>query len=444
VTTSQETDLSDNGACEPTNIAPPVPGCTPPPPDMAAWWPFDETSGPAAADIAGAVANSGTYQNGAVLGTGMVAGGVCLDGVNDHIEVPDEAELDLGTGDFTIDAWIRTTAAAGIRTIVDKRDHAPSARGYAFFLSNGLLHLQMGVGTGSNICSNSASSACTNLGGFGPNVADGQWHHVAVTVSRANPAGGLFYVDGSLVTGTFNPTFRPQTLDNTANARIGIRAQAEGGGALWDGCLDEIEIFKRALTASEIKAIFAAGSAGKCKCTKDLCTYYDNRAAFRANHPGLVFEDFETGNVAPGVHTPCDSPLDATSGDVTGCFTPGALPPGVKFENSGNPTWGLALFGPGFSGSVTKSLQTRISSDSFRALFTPAVTAVGWTPLPTTPQKITVTTANGQSTRSIQGQNFVGLCCRSPISLIELFADLSVDPFEGMDDLELGAGGICP
>lgn len=443
VTTSQETDLSDNSSCDPTNIAPPMPGCTPPPPDMTAWWPFDETSGPTAADIAGAMANNGTYQSGAAPGAGKVAGGACFDGVDDHVEVPDEAELDVDTGDFTIDAWIRTTATSGIRTIIDKRDHAPNARGYAFFLVNGQLHLQMAVGAGSSTCSNSASSACTNFSVGGPNVADGQWHHVAVTVSRANAQGGIFYVDGNPVPGTFNPALRPQSLGNTANARIGIRAQAENAGALWNGCLDEIEIFKRVLTPAEIQAIFAAGSAGKCKCPKALCTYYDDRAVFRANHPGLTFEDFETGNVGPGVHQPCDSPLDATSGDATGCFTPGALPPGVKFQNSGNPTWGLALFGPGFSGSATKSLATRISNESFRALFTPAVTAVGWKPLPSAPQQITVTTANGQSLKSIQGGNFVGLCCRSPISLVELFADLA-NPFEGMDDLEFGVGGTCP
>ena len=33
----------------------------------------------------------------------------------------------------------------------------------------------------------------------------------------------------------------------------------------WDGLIDEVEIFDRALTAAEIKAIYDAGSAGKRK-----------------------------------------------------------------------------------------------------------------------------------------------------------------------------------
>ena len=64
VATTLEFDLSDNMACDPTNVTSPVPGCTPPPPNMTAWWPFDEAAGPTAADIAGAVNNNGTHQQG--------------------------------------------------------------------------------------------------------------------------------------------------------------------------------------------------------------------------------------------------------------------------------------------------------------------------------------------------------------------------------------------
>ena len=85
-----------------------------------------------------------------------------------------------------------------------------------------------------------------------------------MTVDRDDPQGGVFYIDGSPVPGTFNPTLRPQSLGNGANARIAMHAQ---GVSFLKGCLDEFEIFKRELGPGEIKAIFAAGSAGKCKCS---------------------------------------------------------------------------------------------------------------------------------------------------------------------------------
>jgi hypothetical protein len=46
--------------------------------------------------------------------------------------------------------------------------------------------------------------------------------------------------------------------------RIGKRIDSFGP-VLFDGLIDEVEVFDRALTAGEIYAIYNAGSAGKCK-----------------------------------------------------------------------------------------------------------------------------------------------------------------------------------
>ncbi len=245
----------------PVAVSVPCPHCLAPPPNMVAWWPFDETAGSSAADIAGSTANNGTSQ-GAAPGAGIVAGALCFAGIG-KVDVPDDPELDVGTGDFSIDTWVKTTSNQGIITLIDKREFAPYARGYTLYLYNGVLGFQLATGIGSSTCSNSSLDGCTNYIASGSSIADGKWHHVAVTVDRDDPQGGVFYVDGSPLAGTFNPTFRPQTLDNGAVARLGTHAQ--GGGAL-NGCLDEFEIFKRELTASEVKALFAAGGSGKCKC----------------------------------------------------------------------------------------------------------------------------------------------------------------------------------
>ena len=48
--------------------------------------------------------------------------------------------------------------------------------------------------------------------------------------------------------------------------RIGtIIGSGHGNSGVFDGLIDEVEIYDRALGASEIQAIFDAGSAGKCK-----------------------------------------------------------------------------------------------------------------------------------------------------------------------------------
>ena len=93
-------------------------------------------------------------------------------------------------------------------------------------------------------------------------VADGSWHHVAVTVSRALSTGILFYLDG-VATQFGDPTLRSGSLSCTSPLRIGCESYSVD--SLFSGTLDEIELFNRVLNPSEVVAIFSAGSAGKCK-----------------------------------------------------------------------------------------------------------------------------------------------------------------------------------
>ena len=243
------------------------PPCVQPPSGMVAWWPLDETSGTTAADIAG-FPNNGTHVNGPTPVSGKVAGALRFDGVNDHVRVPDHAELNVGTGNFTLDAWVRT-GSSGLIVLVDKRS-GPTPQGYSLFLVNGRLGFQMANGVGSSGCAATPTPgrACVNYVAppTSPNVADGQWHHVAAVVDRANATSGVrLYVDGVQV---FAGSPLTGNLDNTSDLYLGMRTPAQNGGGFLPGDLDEVELIRRALTQQEIQAIFNAGSAGKCKCVQ--------------------------------------------------------------------------------------------------------------------------------------------------------------------------------
>ena len=82
----------------------------------------------------------------------------------------------------------------------------------------------------------------------------GRWYHVAVTRSGSSYA---LYIDGAQVATDTSIFSIP---DPGAPLTIG-RAE----GVRLNGLVDEVEIFNRALAASEIQTIFNAGSAGKCK-----------------------------------------------------------------------------------------------------------------------------------------------------------------------------------
>jgi hypothetical protein len=241
--------------------------CTLVPQDMVAWWTFDGTLAGTASDRA-LTDNTGTLRGGASGGAGKVRGALALSGDHQAVEVPSHADLQPGTGDFTIEAWVRTTAH-GVQSIVDKRSAA--GRGYAFFLLNGRAGLTMGDRAGSPVCSTSnATSACTSFIApqFSANVADGTWHHVAVTVDRDARDGGRLWVDGAIVL-EFDPTIRNQSLDVADPLWMGLRVATPpvAGAAYFAGELDEVAIYRRALSAYEVQAAAQADTYGRCKCS---------------------------------------------------------------------------------------------------------------------------------------------------------------------------------
>jgi uncharacterized repeat protein (TIGR01451 family) len=261
VINQNDINMQNNQSCVTLQVT----GCVTPPSGMAAWWPLDETSGTTANDLAG-FPNNGTHVNGPTPIPGMVGGALRFDGVNDHVRVPDHAELDVGTGDFTLDAWVRTMASSGVVVLVDKRS-GPTPLGYSLFLANGRLGFQMANGVGSSTCAPTPTPgvACVNYVAptTAPNVADGQWHHLAAVVDRTNATSGVrLYVDGAQV---FAGAPLTGNLDNTSDLYLGVRTPAQQDGGFFPGDLDEVELIKRALTQQEIQALFQARSAGKCK-----------------------------------------------------------------------------------------------------------------------------------------------------------------------------------
>jgi len=250
--------------------APAEKSCVQPPSGLVAWWPLDEVFGTAVQDLS--TNNPGTTQP-AAIGSGgptslpgvMVANSLTFNGSTQFIQVASSASLNLGTGNFSIDAWIRTSNAVGRHTIVDKRDTNPV--GYSFFINNGRLTLQMGDRTGlSCTCTaNNTNSNCTNYLANNVNIADGNWHFVAVSVDRVNNIG-RFFLDGAPF-GTFNPSARPMSLSNATQLLIGRSNTTTCSSSTddWQGELDEVEIFDRALATSEFVDIWAAHTLGKCK-----------------------------------------------------------------------------------------------------------------------------------------------------------------------------------
>ncbi|HEX5750478.1 MAG TPA: LamG-like jellyroll fold domain-containing protein [Archangium sp.] len=234
--------------------------CLPPPAGLVAWYPLDA---PDPGAVLGA-ALPGRTSGASRTVTGRVRDGLALDG--GYLEAPASAALDFGRGAFSVSAWLRTTDTREIRVVLDKRleqedTAAGPTRGYCLFLYRGRLSFQLADGQGSGRCRMHPSVSCTNYWS-GHFVADGAWHLVTVTVDRLAPDGGTFYVDGRAVA-RFDPTLRSGSLDNGRPLRLGSRSSSETGQ--WNGHLDEVALWNRVLTPTEVALLYRAGGEGLCR-----------------------------------------------------------------------------------------------------------------------------------------------------------------------------------
>jgi Concanavalin A-like lectin/glucanases superfamily len=151
--------------------------------------------------------------------------------------------------------------------ILDKR--TSSGTGYFFYLygdppyDNGNPWMGLNLGDAKHGAHAYGSQGLASPSGVG--ITTGTWHNLAVTVSRKSP-GILWYFDGNLLgplTGPI-PTQTGSLLTNSP-LRIGAQDADNGGGTNFDGSLDELQIFNRALTGPQVLAIAAAGPSGQCK-----------------------------------------------------------------------------------------------------------------------------------------------------------------------------------
>ena len=240
---------------------PPLLACIAPPPNMIAWYSLDETVSPAH-DIApgGGGANANWVGNPTPV-AGEVAGALSFNGSNQWVQAVNSTEGDIGTGDMSADAWVKTTSTA-LQEIIDKFQEVDSSPGVTGS-SGYLLGLTFGLPT-VIFADGGVATEWTPPAG---SVADGKWHHVAVTIARSSTTGGTIYVDG-VATLVFDPTNKPGSWSSPVPLTIG----GPYVGSSFNGAIDEVEVFSRALSATEVGQIYAAGSFGKCKPSQPAVT----------------------------------------------------------------------------------------------------------------------------------------------------------------------------
>ncbi len=212
----------------------------PPPTGLIAAYGFSQGSGATLSDSSGN-GRVGTLVGGPSWGAGRNGGGLSFNGGGAYVTMVDVNALD-GLTRLTVSAWIRTTAS-GEKHIVDKSgcdgaaSGGPFELGTSFFVEGKATFIVYRAGAGNTF--EKVDSTTT--------VTDGAWHHIAGVYDGSNV---LIYVDGALRGTTPAAGI---TLPATGNA-LELGGRCNGNAYPWNGSVDDVRLYSRALSAAEIGA----------------------------------------------------------------------------------------------------------------------------------------------------------------------------------------------
>jgi len=153
-----------------------------------------------------------------------------FDGSNDYLAIPDGADWDFGTGNFTIDFWVRFNSTSGIQQFIDQKVPSTAYSTYIAKESNNKLTMYFYDGSGIR-----GQYTMTNAW----SVNNNQWYHLAFARNGSN---ALIFIDGVTQTLTTNTAWNGSLGSGTSALNIGGDVV---NNRYWvNGRIDEIRISK--------------------------------------------------------------------------------------------------------------------------------------------------------------------------------------------------------
>lgn len=204
---------------------------------LVSWWKFDEGSGTTAYDSASD--NDGMLINDPTWTTGQIEGALSFDGVDDYVSFGTGPAI-TGTGPFSVSAWLKTDFAKTQDIVCQNLTGGPPVGLYLLrIVADGKVEFLI--------------SSNYELGFYfqsSVRVDDGLWHHIAGV--RMNSTDGEIYIDGGLAGSGSGPA---KSLTNVP-VWVGGRP---GYDWCFEGSIDDVRIYDRALSAEEILQLYLGG-----------------------------------------------------------------------------------------------------------------------------------------------------------------------------------------
>jgi hypothetical protein len=221
---------------------------------LVGYWNFDDGAGTNAND-ASDQNNDGTLttmdpNTDWVSGKAGNGGALDFDGSDDYVSVTNETNFDFErTDSFSMFVWINQDASAD-NTIVGKMSDTAPNTGFEIRTTSDKIRA---------ILRNDNSPANQIIVDSTSAISSSQWYHVGFTYDGSSAASGVIvYIDGVAETPSVVSDTLSATILHNLNFTIGNRS--DGTGAVWNGKIDEVRVYNRALSAAEIRYHYSRGA----------------------------------------------------------------------------------------------------------------------------------------------------------------------------------------
>lgn len=260
---------------------------------LVGYWKLDESSGNAA-DSSG-VGTSLTDTNTVAFVGGKFANAGDFEATNSEYQfAADNATLSL-TGSLTLSAWIKPeSVSSGTYNIIAKWDG--SNESYRLYQSTNTIVLE--VESGNTVTSSTTLSASS-------------WYHVVGTYDSTTQTGRV-YINGAL--DATSTSFPSSIGDDAGRFHIGAEDSSTTAANFYDGVIDDVRVYSRTFTASEISSLYTSGLSpiGHWNLDENTSTAANDRSGNSLNGTistggttTVVSDTFtEASNTALTSHTP--------------------------------------------------------------------------------------------------------------------------------------------
>lgn len=184
-----------------------------------------------------------------------------FDGTNEYVNCGNVLGFER-TNSFSISCWFRTSSPTGY--LLAKR-RVSVDRGYSLGVTvAGVIEF--------TLCSDSSTSNYLQVL-FGSGLGNDAWHHVVICYNGTSLASGVTcYIDGVSEVGTVVQDTLTGTILISENLWLGGGVTASPGW-LFPGNIDEVAVYSRVLTSSEVSWIYNSGVPCDLKNTSGAPLY---------------------------------------------------------------------------------------------------------------------------------------------------------------------------